>query len=134
MWHVKNVLIGSLRNWSRVVFEWNLASDPFCCPHTPGGEARCVGALTLGEDVVRNVAYYVIAHAAKFVRPGSVRIYSEPQESLANVAFLTPAGDIVLIVLNDGAESRSFTILFQGKSAADTLPPSAVVTYVWRAA
>lgn len=36
MWHVKNVLIGSIRNWSRTVFEWNLASDPFCCPHTPG--------------------------------------------------------------------------------------------------
>ncbi|MDP1663618.1 MAG: glycoside hydrolase family 30 beta sandwich domain-containing protein [Methylobacter sp.] len=134
MWHVKNVLIGSLRNWSRVVLEWNLASDPFCCPHTPGGEASCVGALTLGEEVTRNVAYYVIAHASKFVRPGSVRIYSDQQASLPNVAFLTPAGDIVLIVLNDGAEPRSFTIQFQGKNAAATLPPNAVATYVWRTA
>ncbi|WP_027149819.1 glycoside hydrolase family 30 protein [Methylobacter tundripaludum] len=134
MWHVKNVLIGSLRNWSRVVLEWNLASDPFCCPHTPGGEARCVGALTIGEEVTRNVAYYVIAHAAKFVRPGSVRIYSGQQTSLPNVAFLTPAGDIVLIVLNDGAEARSFTIQFQGKQAVATLPASAVATYVWQAA
>jgi len=134
MWHVKNVLIGSIRNWSRTVLEWNLASDPFCCPHTPGGEARCVGALTLGEEVTRNVAYYVIAHAAKFVRPGSVRIYSGQQTSLPNVAFLTPAGDIVLIVLNDGAEARSFTIQFQGKQAVATLPASAVATYVWQAA
>ena len=131
MWHVKNVLIGSLRNWSRIVLEWNLASDPFCCPHTPGGEARCVGALTIGEEVTRNVAYYVIAHAAKFVRPGSVRIYSDQQASLPNVAFLTPEGYIVLIVLNDGAESLSFTIRFQGKNAVATLPASAVATYVW---
>ena len=134
MWHMKNVLIGSIRNWSRIVLEWNLASDPFCCPHTPGGEARCVGALTLGEGVTRNVAYYVIAHAAKFVRPGSVRIYSDEQASLPNVAFLTPAGYIVLIALNDGAESLSFTIQFQGKNAVATLPASAVATYVWRAA
>ncbi|MGZ4957344.1 MAG: glycoside hydrolase family 30 protein [Methylobacter sp.] len=134
MWHVKNVLIGSIRNWSRVVFEWNLASDPFCCPHTPDGEARCVGALTIGEEVARNVAYYVIAHASKFIRPGSVRIYSDQQASLPNVAFLTPAGDIVLIVLNGGAESRSFTIQFQGKNAPATLPAGAVGTYVWRAA
>jgi glucosylceramidase len=134
MWHVKNVLIGSIRNWSRVVFEWNLASDPFCCPHTPDGEARCVGALTIGEEVTRNVAYYVIAHASKFIRPGSVRIYSDQQASLPNVAFLTPAGDIVLIVLNGGAESRSFTIQFQGKNALATLPAGAVGTYVWRAA
>jgi len=134
MWHVKNVLIGSMRNWSRVVFEWNLAGDPFCCPHTPGGEARCVGALTVGEEVARNVAYYVIAHAAKFVRPGSVRIYSDQQASLPNVAFVTPSGNIVLIVLNDAAEALSFTIRFQGKNAVVTLPASAVATYVWRVA
>jgi len=134
MWHVRNVLIGSLRNWSRIVLEWNLASDPFCCPHTPGGEARCVGALTIGEDIARNVAYYVIAHAAKFVRPGSVRIYSDEHVSLPNVAFVTPEGYIVLIALNDGAESLSFTIRFQGKSAVATLPASAVATYVWQTA
>jgi glucosylceramidase len=134
MWHVRNVLIGSLRNWSRVVLEWNLASDPFCRPHTPGGESRCVGALTVGEDIIRNVAYYVIAHAAKFVRPGSVRIYSDEPASLPNVAFLTPAGNIVLIAFNDGAESRSFTIRFQEKNAAATLPAGAVATYVWRTA
>lgn len=132
MWHVKNVLIGSIRNWSRVVLEWNLASDPFCCPHTPGGEARCVGALTLGEDIVRNVAYYVIAHAAKFVDPGSVRIYSDEHASLPNTAFLTPTGDIVLIVLNDCAESRSFNIQFQGKNALATLLARTVATYIWR--
>jgi glucosylceramidase len=134
MWHVKNVLIGSLRNWSRTVLEWNLASDPFCCPHTPGGEARCVGALTIGEDIARNVAYYVIAHAAKFVCPGSVRIYSDQQASLSNVAFVTPEGYIVLIALNDGAEALSFSIRFQGKNAVAALPASAVATYVWRAA
>ncbi len=133
IWHVKNVLIGSLRNWSRIVLEWNLASDPFCCPHTPGGEARCVGALTIGEQMSRNVAYYVIAHAAKFVRPGSVRIYSDEHAFLSNVAFLTPAGDIVLIVLNDGAESQSFVVRCQGKNAAVTLQANAVATYVWRA-
>ena len=134
MWHVKNVLIGSMRNWSRVVFEWNLAGDPFCRPHTPGGEARCVGALTIGEEVSHNVAYYVIAHAAKFVRPGSIRIYSDQQASLPNVAFVTTSGNIVLIALNDGAESRSFTIRFQGKNAAATLPANALATYVWRVA
>lgn len=134
MWHVKNVLIGSLRNWSRIVLEWNLASDPFCRPHTPGGEARCVGALTIGEEVAHNVAYYVIAHAAKFVRPGSVRIYSDQQASLPNVAFLTPEGYIVLIALNDGAESRSFNIQFQGRDAVANLPAGTVTTYVWRTA
>ncbi|OAI03823.1 glycoside hydrolase family 30 protein [Methylomonas methanica] len=134
MWHVRHVLIGSLRNWSRAVLEWNLASDPFCGPHTPGGEARCVGALTIdGDEVMRNVAYYVIAHATKFVRPGSVRIHSSDPSDLPNVAFLTPAGAIVLIVLNDIAEQQAFAIQYQNKSALVTLPAKAVATYVWAA-
>jgi len=132
-WHVRHVLVGSLRHWSRVVLEWNLASDPLCGPHTPGGAVGCVGALTLGQGIARNVAYYVIAHAAKFVRPGSVRIYSDERAALPNAAFRTPAGLIVLIALNDGGEPQSFNIRYQGKQAAATLPAGAVATYVWRA-
>lgn len=131
LWHIKNVLIGSIRNWSQVVLEWNLASDAFCCPHTPKGEARCVGALTISEKISRNVAYYVIAHAAKFVRPASVRIYSDDC-TLSNVAFLTPAGDIVLIVLNDNEKPKSFAIKFQEKKAVTTLSGNSVATYVWK--
>ncbi|MDT4291797.1 glycoside hydrolase family 30 beta sandwich domain-containing protein [Methylomonas sp. MO1] len=135
MWHARHVLIGSLRNWSRAVLEWNLASDPFCGPHTPGGEARCVGALTIdGDQVTRNVAYYVIAHAAKFVRPGSIRINSGDQNDyLPNVAFLTPEGSVVLIVLNDNADPQAVAIHYQGQSAVVELPARAVASYVWAA-
>lgn len=134
MWHVRHVLIGAIRNWSRVVLEWNLASDPNCGPHTAGGESRCVGALTIdGNQITRNVAYYVIAHAAKFVRPGSVRIYSDDWADLPNVAFRTPDGQIVLIALNDGPAPQSFNIVYQDQRAAVSLPAQSVATYVWRA-
>ncbi len=26
-WHTKNVVIGSMRNWSKIALEWNLAND-----------------------------------------------------------------------------------------------------------
>jgi glucosylceramidase len=133
VWHVRNVLVGSIRNWSRVVLEWNLASDPSCGPHTPGGEARCVGALTVGEKITRNVAYYVIGHAAKFVRPGSVRIHSDDWTALPNVAFRTPESRIVLIALNPGAAPLAFNLLHRGSRAAARLPGGCVATYVWAA-
>ena len=38
-WHTKNVIIGTLRNWSRTALEWNLASDPEYALHTPGAGA-----------------------------------------------------------------------------------------------
>jgi len=133
LWHIRNVLIGATRNWSRVVLEWNLASDPFCGPHTAGGESRCVGALTIdGDQVERNVAYYIIAHAAKWIRPGSVRIDSDAQ-ALPNAAFLTPNGTVVLIALNDQAEPQTFAIAYGGKTALATLPAYSVATYHWTA-
>lgn len=131
-WHVRELIVGATRNWSRTVLEWNLAADPHQQPHTPGGCTRCLGALTIdGDAVTRNPAYYVIAHASKFVRPGSVRIASSIPSGLPNVAFRRPDGKKVLIVLNDGRDSRTFHIREADKQARDTLPPAAVATYVW---
>ncbi|MEP6595763.1 MAG: glycoside hydrolase family 30 beta sandwich domain-containing protein [Ginsengibacter sp.] len=130
-WHLKNVIIGSMRNWSRVALEWNLASDPSYNPHTPGGCTECKGALTIGTSITRNVAYYIIAHASKFVPAGSVRIGSNVTGSLYNVAFKTPAGKKVLIVENDGITATSFNIRFNAKWVTTILPAGGVGTYVW---
>lgn len=130
-WHMENLVIGATRNWSRNVLEWNLAADPNYLPHTPGGCSSCLGALTIGAAVSRNVSYYIIAHASKFVRPGSVRIASNHAGSLLTVAFKNPSGQKVLIVLNKSANAESFVIRFNNKSATTSLGAGAVATYVW---
>ena len=59
-WHIKNVIIGSMENHSKVALEWNLANDTSFGPHTLGGCTECKGALTIsGSNVTRNVAYYL---------------------------------------------------------------------------
>lgn len=132
-WHVKNLIIGATRNWSRTVLEWNLASDPKQEPHTPGGCTECLGAITLnGNTIIRNPAYYVVATASKFVRPGSVRIQSNTSEALPNVAFKTPDGRKVLIVLNATTTAQVFTIREKGEAVTANLPAGAVGTYVWQ--
>jgi glucosylceramidase len=130
-WHVENLIIGATRNWSRNVLEWNLAADPSYRPFTIGGCSSCLGALTIGSSVSRNVSYYIIAHASKFVRPGSVRIASYFAESLLSVAFKNPDGNKVLIVLNKGAAAQTFNIKFNGKIVTSSLAAGAVGTYVW---
>ena len=130
-WHLKNVIIGSMRNWSKVALEWNLANDPAFGPHTPGGCTECLGALTIGTSVTRNVAYYIIAHASKFVPQGSVRIGSNTSGDLVNVAFKTPSGNKALIVLNEGQSDATFNLKLVDKWAVLTLPAGAVGTYVW---
>jgi glucosylceramidase len=130
---VRELIIGATRNWSRVVLEWNLAANSKWEPHTDrGGCDRCLGAVTIdGNKVTRNPAYYIIAHAAKFVRPGSVRIASDMLPTLPNVALKTPDGRHVLIVLNDTRERLSFNISHRGKLAAAALNSNAVGTFVW---
>lgn len=131
-WHVKTLIIGAARNWARTVLEWNLAADPNQNPHTPGGCDRCLGAVTIdGNRVTRNPAYYIIAHASKFVLPGSVRIFSMSDTILPNAAFKTPAGKIVLIVLNDSGNAKTFDILSKGKTVTERLNAGAAATYVW---
>ncbi|WP_121356144.1 glycoside hydrolase family 30 protein [Flavisolibacter nicotianae] len=131
-WHVKNIIIGTMRNWSRTALEWNLANDPDFGPHTPGGCTQCKGAITIGNSIERNVSYYIIAHASKFVPAGSVRIGSTQAGSIQNVAFKTPENKFVLIAVNDGANVASFNIRFAGKVVPATLPGGAAATYVWQ--
>ncbi|MBX3241583.1 MAG: glucosylceramidase [Chitinophagaceae bacterium] len=131
-WHIENLIIGATRNWSRNVLEWNLAADQNYGPYTEGGCTACLGALTInGNTVSRNVAYYIIAHASKFVRPGSVRVASNHIGALLTVAFKNPEGKKVLIVLNKATTSQTFNIVFHGKSVTAHLDGGAVGTYVW---
>ena len=157
---VKRLVIGTMRNWSKNLVLWNLGADKGNNPHTDnGGCAMCQGAITIDkDDITRNLAYYTIVHASKFVRPGSVRIAStdagdmavalttdeerpevtratliEHSNVLPNVAFKTPEGKIVLIVANDTWTSNSFRIQYNGLYAVLALKPGAAGTFVWDA-
>ena len=83
------------------------------------------------NPVTRNPAYYVIAHASKFVRPGSVRVATNELPRLPNVAFVTPGGRKVLIVLNDGRSAQTFGVRDGDELVTSALPAGAVGTYVW---
>lgn len=130
--HIRDLIIGASRNWSKTVIEWNLAANSSYEPHTDrGGCDRCLGAISIdGDQVKRNPAYYIIAHAAKFVRPGSIRIGSNELPGLPNVAFQAPDGSKVLIVLNTGTASRKFTLAASSGSVNLELPAGATGTYI----
>ncbi|MCF3110821.1 glucosylceramidase [Niabella sp. CC-SYL272] len=131
-WHVKNVIIGTMRNWSKTALEWNLANDPSYGPHTTGGCTECKGALTInGSSVSRNVSYYIVAHASKFVPPGSVRIESNIAGPVHNVAFLRPDGKKVLIALNEADTPYTVNIRYKNKWAPVTIASKSVMTMVW---
>jgi glucosylceramidase len=131
-WNIRELTVGATRNWCKTVLEWNLAADQNQEPHTPGGCTECLGAITIqGDQVTRNVAYYITAHASKFVRPGSKRIESNYSSDLPNVAFLTPAGNVVVIILNNSTATKTFNIKLEDKTVKTYLAPGAVGTFIW---
>ena len=132
-WHIENVIIGSMRNWSKNALEWNLANNASFGPHTDGGCTTCKGAITVNssENFNRNVSYYIIAHASKFVPQGSTRIGSTLASDLNNVAFLTPNGKKVLIAVNTGNTVQSFNIKYNNEWVVTLLDAGAVGTYIW---
>jgi glucosylceramidase len=132
-WHVEHLVIGATRNWCRTVLEWNLSSNPELEPHTDrGGCDRCLGAVTIdGDRVSRNPAYYTIAHASKLVRPGSVRVASTMPQASPNVAFRTPAGRLVVVVLNRERTPQTLNLRRNGQVLRTRLPAGAVGTFLW---
>ncbi len=155
---VNRLILQGMNNWSRNVILWNLAADPNNDPHTDnGGCSMCQGALTIaGNTISRNLAYYTIAHASKFVRPGAIRVHttqptdpsvylyadeqrdqvnrvweSENSPLLPNVAFKTPDKKVVLIVSNTSSDHHSVKIQYDGEYAVLPLEPGSVGTFVW---
>jgi glucosylceramidase len=133
-WTVENLVIGATRNWARGVAMWNLALDEKFGPHL-GGCDNCRGVVTIDSRTgtyARNVEYYALGHASKFVRAGATRIASKSSDkSLPNVAFRNPDGTSVLIVLNSGDRERTISIRSRGRSFIFSLASGAVATLTW---
>lgn len=132
-WHIENLIIGAPRNWSRNVLQWNLAADENQQPHTDrGGCTRCLGAITIkGDSITRNPAYYIIAHASKFVTPGSVRIASNQGDDILNVAYNTPDDKTVILLQNKKNESVVIELNKEDEKLIITMGAKEITTLVW---
>lgn len=131
-WHTEHIVIGTINHWSSAVIEWNLAANAQYEPHTPGGCTECKGALTIqGEDVSRNVSYYIIGHASKFIPAGSKRIESSASNDLIKTSsFIRPDGKKVTLFLNAG-NSNNIKLTNKQQTYSVTLPAGSVSTIVW---
>jgi glucosylceramidase len=133
---VGTLIIDGTRNWARGVAFWNLALDPDHGPHT-GGCGDCRGVVTIDPasgSVTRNVEYFALGHASRFVRPGARRIASDSDiAGLKSAAFRNSDGTTALIVLNGADAARAFAVRTASHSFTYSLPAGAVATFRWRA-
>ncbi|GAB2506149.1 carbohydrate-binding protein [Microbulbifer agarilyticus] len=131
--HMEWVVMGSLRNYSRSVLEWNLVTSP---PTTPTGCVACLGAITIedgGQTINRNVSYYIISQLSKYMQPGARRIASSDfSENIINVALKNPDGTLVALVYNKSDNDQLVAIAWDEHAFEHTIAPRTAVTFRWR--
>ena len=145
------MIIHSMRNWSRSYVKWSLALDQNRGPFIPGGCNDCSGLITVNSStgaVTNNIDYYTLGHFSKFVLPGAVRVWSNNAPGLISAAFINPlrhsgiAGadrseardrPRVLVVYNDSAATQKFQVVSNGTSFQYSLPSYAGATFQWDA-
>jgi len=137
VWGVQGAsdIISWFRNGSQSYNAWVTMLDSKISPHqwvgTPDPTLFVLDAYN-SERYWATPEVYIIGQFTKYVRPGYVRISSNNDSSIANVAFKDPeSGKIVLIVANRSATSQDFKVVLDGTQFNATLPAGNVATYIW---
>lgn len=131
-WMVDNLVIGAANNWARGTIIWNLALDPQHGPHD-GGCGDCRGVVTIDPTsgaITRNVEYYALGHASRFVRRGAWRVGATARDGIVAAAFVNPDGSRVAILHRAKGEGP-VRIAVDGRSYDVPLPAGGVATLRW---
>lgn len=133
-WNMRNIFIGTTRNWSRNALLWNLALDENSGP-TNRGCNNCRGVVTIqaSGNIVRNVEYYTLGHMSRFIRPGAFRVSSTATglQDVESVAFKNTNGAKVLVLLNGSTDRKAITVQTNDQQFICSLEGNAVATIVW---
>ena len=130
-------IIGDMRNWVEGWIDWNIVLDENGGPNHVGNYCDApVIADTAAGELYFNSSYWYIGHFSRFVSPGSVRIASNAAveagaaEGLHHIAFLTPAGELVIVIMNESGQDRRIAIAWASQSAAESceVPAHSIVT------
>jgi glucosylceramidase len=132
-WMTDKLIIGASNNWSRGTLLWNLALDPQHGPHK-GGCGDCRGVITIDPTsgaITRNVEYYVLGHASRFVLPGAYRIAAIKHDKEVEVTAFLNSDRSRVAILHRNAGDGPVTIAVDGRRYAIPLPNGSLATLRW---
>jgi glucosylceramidase len=134
-WMTSKLIIGGANHWSRGTLVWNLALDPQFGPHK-GGCGNCRGVITIdpaNDAVTRNVEYYVLGHASRFILPGAYRTLTTARGAdIEGASFENADGSRVAVLYRKGGEGP-VTVALDGEHYSLTMPVGSIATLRWGA-
>ncbi|XP_063240884.1 putative glucosylceramidase 4 [Bacillus rossius redtenbacheri] len=134
-------MMQAFNNWVGGWTDWNLAVNLNGGPATYNGVYQNYaynGAVIVnatGDEFYKQPPYYFQAHFSMFVPPGSRRIglNQSSDGGLANVAFLTPQQEYVVVLINNNATVVQTQIKHTGKGSIDvSVPARSINTIIYK--
>lgn len=123
-------IIGCLNNWVQGWVDWNMILDKQGGPNW--FKNWCIAPVIVDpktDEVYYTPLYYVMAHFSKFIRPGSHIIKSAHTDAdLMVVAAENKDGSLVVVVFNEGIESKSFKLKSANVNKIITIGPQSIQT------
>ncbi|MFY0598918.1 MAG: glycoside hydrolase family 30 protein [Cyclobacteriaceae bacterium] len=125
-------IIGCLNNWVDGWVDWNMVLDKQGGPNW--FENWCVAPVIVdpeNDEVYFTPIFYTLAHFSKFIRPEAQVIGVEnTDESLMVTAAKNPDGSIAVVVFNEGADEKYFTLKLDEQEVAISINPQAIQTII----
>ncbi|XP_039307628.1 lysosomal acid glucosylceramidase isoform X2 [Solenopsis invicta] len=106
-------IIQTMSHWVSVWIDWNMALNTNGGPTWNGNYVDSpIIVNSTADEFYKQPMFYVLGHFSKYVPPNSVRIgtTSENTKGIQNIAFSTPDGAVVLVILNLNKENREILI------------------------
>lgn len=110
--YAKNI-IQNMLNWVSSWIDWNIALDMTGGPNWINNFVDSpIIVNSAADEFYKQPMFYVLGHFSKYVQPNSVRIGTtmENINGVENIAFSTPDGGVVLIILNLNEEKKAILI------------------------
>lgn len=137
LWNMREVFIGTINNYSKAVIVWNLMLDDTHGPKRPGGCSNCYGVVDINKSdyktLTYNCHYYNLAHSAKVIKPGGVRIgisgYSLP--GIFYTAVKNIDNSYGVIAQNDNDKEVPVIFALGNRSFSYSLPAKSITSFLW---
>lgn len=137
MWSMREIGIGSLNNFCKIVLVWNFMLDENGAPNRPGGCTTCYGAVDISTKdyatLDRKSHFYLIGHLSKVILPNAVRIGTNnfKTQGLHYTAVKNPDGTYGMVLLNDSQNTIKITIADPKQEFECSIPSKSVVSCKW---
>lgn len=131
-------IIGEFNNGQEGFLDWNIVLDETGGPNHVGNFCDApIIADTKEQKLHYNSSFYYIGQFSRFVKPGDIKIGTEcvcqagGSVALKEVAFISPDGKAVMIVMNESDNEEGFSAELDGDSMTYAMPPHSIATFVF---